>query len=199
MGEYWHRQGQFLNKINTFTDFIACADHLIKESYTRNELLAISGGSAGGTLMGAVVNMRPDIFKAVVADVPFVDVLNTLLDPSIPLTVVEYTELGSPFEKEFYRYMKFYSPYDNVNRHDYPNILVNAGLNDPRVGYWEPAKWVAKLRALKTDDNLLLLRVKMDAGHGGSSGRYDYLREIAFDYTFILHALGIQDAEAPED
>jgi oligopeptidase B len=199
MGEYWHRQGQFLNKINTFTDFIACADHLIKESYTRNELLAISGGSAGGTLVGAVVNMRPDMFKAVVADVPFVDVLNTLLDPSIPLTVVEYTELGSPFEEEFYRYMKSYSPYDNVNRHDYPNILVNAGLNDPRVGYWEPAKWVTKLRALKTDDNLLLLRVKMDAGHGGSSGRYDYLREIAFDYTFILHALGIQDAEAPED
>jgi len=199
MGKYWHRQGQFLNKINTFTDFIACADHMIKEFYTKRELLTISGGSAGGTLMGAVVNMRPDLFKAVVADVPFVDVLNTLLDPTIPLTVVEYTELGSPFEEEFYRYMKSYAPYDNVIRQDYPNILVNAGLNDPRVGYWEPAKWVAKLRALKTDDNLLLLRVKMSAGHGGSSGRYDYLREIAFDYAFILDVLGIGDAGFTKD
>jgi len=199
MGEYWHRQGQFLNKINTFTDFIACAEHLIEESYTRSEMLVISGGSAGGTLMGAVVNMRPDLFKTVVADVPFVDVLNTLLDPTIPLTVVEYTELGNPLEEEFYDYMKSYSPYDNVVPQDYPNILVNAGFSDPRVGYWEPAKWVAKLRALKTDNNLLLLKVKMSAGHDGSSGRYDYLREIAFDYAFIMDALGMADAKSTED
>jgi len=191
MGKSWHKQGKFLQKINTFTDFIACARHLIGEKYTTNSGLIISGGSAGGLLIGAVTNMEPALFHAVVADVPFVDVVNTLLDPSIPLTVVEYTELGSPFEEEFYRYMKSYSPYDNVAARDYPIMLITAGFNDPRVGYWEPAKWTAKLRALKTDDNLLLLKTNMGAGHGGPSGRYDYLRDVAFEYSFMLKVLGI--------
>jgi oligopeptidase B len=199
MGEYWHKQGQFLNKINTFTDFITCAEYLIEQGYTSSQGLVIYGGSAGGTLIGAVVNMRPDLFRAAIADVPFVDIVNTLLDPSIPLTVVEYTELGSPFEKEYYDYMKSYAPYDNVTTQDYPDMLVRAGFNDPRVGYWEPAKWVAKLRALKTDQNVLLLKTNMGAGHGGPSGRYDYLREVAFDYAFILDVLGIAGSTIPDD
>lgn len=193
MGKYWHEQGQFLNKINTFTDFIACAEHLITKKYTSNDKLVVTGESAGGTLMGAVTNMRPDLFKAVIAQYPFVDVLNTMLDPSIPLTVVEYTELGNPYEEEYYYYMKSYSPYDNIKAKDYPNILINAGLNDPRVAYWEPAKWAAKLRALKTDENILLLRTNMGAGHFGASGRYDYLREIAFQYAFVLDLFGTKD------
>lgn len=197
MGEHWHRQGQFLSKINTFTDFIACAEHLIEQSYTSSEHLAIYGGSAGGTLIGAVINMRPELCRAAVADVPFVDVVTTLLDPSIPLTVVEYTELGNPFEKEYYEYMLEYSPYENVTAQNYPHILVYAGFNDPRVGYWEPAKWVAKLRVLKTDENRLLLKTNMGAGHGGSSGRYDYLREIAFDYAFLLDILGVVESTSP--
>ncbi|MBE0433636.1 S9 family peptidase [candidate division WOR-3 bacterium] len=193
MGKSWHKQGQFLQKINTFTDFIACARHLISEKYTTNSGLVISGGSAGGLLIGAVTNMEPALFHAVVADVPFVDVINTMLDPSIPLTVVEYTALGNPFEEKFYRYMKSYSPYDNVAARDYPNMLITAGFNDPRVGYWEPAKWTAKLRALKTDDNLLLLKTNMGAGHGGPSGRYDYLRDVAFEYSFMLKVIGITE------
>lgn len=197
MGKHWHRQGQFLSKINTFTDFIACAEDLIEQSYTSSEHLAIYGGSAGGTLIGAVINMRPELCRAAVADVPFVDVVTTLLDPSIPLTVVEYTELGNPFEKEYYEYMLEYSPYDNVTAQNYPHILVYAGFNDPRVGYWEPAKWVAKLRVLKTDENRLLLKTNMGAGHGGSSGRYDYLREIAFDYAFLLDILGVVESTPP--
>lgn len=191
LGKFWHEQGQFLQKMNTFADFISCARYLIKKKYTTNSRLVISGGSAGGLLIGAVVNMEPGLFKAAVADVPFVDVINTLLDPSIPLTVVEYTELGSPFEEEFYKYMRSYSPYDNVTPNRYPNLLITAGFTDPRVGYWEPAKWTAKLRATKTDDNLLLLKTNMGAGHGGSSGRYDYLRDIAFEYSFILKVLGL--------
>ncbi len=191
MGKSWHEQGQFLRKMNTFRDFIACAKHLVNRGYTTNGRLVIGGGSAGGLLIGAVINMEPGLFKAAVADVPFVDVINTLLDSSIPLTVVEYTELGSPFEQEYYEYMKLYSPYDNVVCQDYPNMLVTAGFNDPRVGYWEPAKWVAKLRAMKTDNNRLLLKVNMGAGHGGSSGRYDYLRDLAFEYSFVLKVLGI--------
>jgi oligopeptidase B len=198
MGKYWHQQGSFLNKINTFTDFIACAEHLIEQKYTSSQRLVIYGGSAGGTLIGAVVNMRPELFRAAIADVPFVDIINTLLDPSIPLTVVEYTELGNPFEKEFYEYMKRYAPYDNVTAQDYPSMLVRAGFNDPRVGYWEPAKWVAKLRALKTDDHLLLLEVNMDAGHGGPSGRYDYLTEVAFQYAFLLDVLGIAGSDVTD-
>ena len=192
MGRYWYEQGKFLNKMNTFTDFIESTEHLIAEKYTSSDKLVIGGGSAGGLLMGAVTNLRPDLFKAVIADVPFVDVLNTLLDPSIPLTVVEYGELGNPNEKEYYDYMKSYSPYDNVEAKEYPNILITAGLNDPRVQYWEPAKWTAKLRTLKVDDNLLLLKTNMGAGHGGSSGRYDYLKEIAFEFAFIFDLFGIE-------
>ena len=190
MGRSWYDQGKLLNKKNTFTDFIASAEHLIQQGYTSKERLAIRGGSAGGLLMGAVVNMRPDLFKAVVADVPFVDVINTMMDASIPLTTGEWIQWGDPHKAEYYGYMKSYSPYDNVGHKAYPNMLVTAGLNDPRVGYWEPAKWVAKLRANKTDDNVLLLRTNMGAGHGGASGRYDALREQAIRFAFILNALG---------
>ncbi|HUF26586.1 MAG TPA: S9 family peptidase [Gemmatimonadaceae bacterium] len=192
MGRQWYDQGKMLNKRNTFTDFIAAAEHLIGERYTANDRLAIRGGSAGGLLMGSVVNMRPDLFRAVVADVPFVDVINTMLDASIPLTAGEWEQWGNPAVKEHYDYMLSYSPYDNVERKAYPAMLVTTGLNDPRVAYWEPAKWVAKLRAHKADDNLLLLRTNMGAGHGGSSGRYDSLRELAFRYAFILHMLGLE-------
>ena len=190
MGRAWYDQGKMMNKKNTFTDFIAAAEHLIGAGYTSKERLAIQGGSAGGLLMGAVVNMRPDLFKAVVADVPFVDVINTMLDASIPLTAQEWMQWGNPRIKEQYIYMKSYSPYDNVERKAYPHILVTAGLNDPRVGYWEPAKWVAKLRSMKTDNNTLLLRTNMGAGHGGASGRYDYLKEVAVRYAFILDKIG---------
>jgi oligopeptidase B len=193
MGRWWYDQGKLLHKKNTFTDFIACAEHLVEEGYTAPGRIAISGGSAGGLLIGAVVNMRPDLWGAAVADVPFVDVINTMADPSIPLTVIEYEEWGNPADPEYYRYMLSYSPYDNVKPQAYPNLLVTAGLNDPRVQYWEPAKWTAKLRALKTDQNLLILKTNMDAGHGGSSGRYDYLEEIAFEYAFILDRLGITE------
>ena len=191
MGRPWYENGKLLRKRNTFTDFIACAEHLIAQRYTNPQHLAIMGGSAGGLLMGAVTNMRPDLFKAVVAKVPFVDVVNTMLDDSIPLTVIEYEEWGNPHEKTFYDYMMTYSPYDNVRAQDYPNLLITAGLNDPRVQYWEPAKWTARLRALKTDDNTLLLKTNMGAGHGGASGRYDKLRETAFDYAFLLDTLGV--------
>ncbi len=192
MGEHWYDQGKLLHKKNTFTDFIACAEYLIAQKYTTPENLVISGGSAGGLLMGAVVNMRPDLFKAVVADVPFVDIINTMLDASIPLTVIEYEEWGNPNEKEYYDYIRGYSPYDNVAAVEYPNILITAGLNDPRVQYWEPAKWTARLRAMKTDNNRLLLKTNMGAGHAGASGRYDYLKEIAFEYAFILDLFGIR-------
>ena len=196
MGRYWYDQGKLLNKKNTFTDFIAAAQHLVQQGYTTKDKLAIRGGSAGGLLMGAVVNMRPDLFKAVVADVPFVDVINTMMDASIPLTTGEWIQWGDPHKAEFYGYMKSYSPYDNVEHKAYPNMLVTAGLNDPRVGYWEPAKWVAKLRANKTDNNLLLLRTNMGAGHGGASGRYDALREQAIRFAFILSVLGIEQPVA---
>lgn len=190
LGRSWYDNGKFLKKKNTFKDFIACAEHLINAGYTTSGQLAISGGSAGGLLMGAVVNERPELFRAVVADVPFVDVLNTMLDDTLPLTVIEWEEWGNPKEKEFFDYMASYSPYDNVKAQDYPAMLITAGLNDPRVGYWEPAKWAAKLRATKTDGNILLLKTNMGAGHGGASGRYDYLKEIAFEYAFILDQLG---------
>lgn len=193
MGKYWHEQGKMLNKINTFTDFIACAEYLIEQGYTSKEKLVISGGSAGGLLIGAVANMKPDLFKIVVADVPFVDLINTMFDPSLPLTVLEYEEWGNPKNKEYYRYMRSYSPYDNVTAQDYPHILITAGLNDTRVMYWEAAKWTAKLRALKTDENLLLLKTNMGTGHLGASGRYDYLKDIAFEYAFILDVLGLKD------
>jgi oligopeptidase B len=192
MGRYWYDDGKLLHKKNTFTDFIACAEHLIAEKYTSSDKLVISGVSAGGLLIGAVTNMRPDLFKVVIAQVPFVDLLNTMLDPSLPLTVIEYEEWGNPNDKEYYDYMKSYSPYDNVVAKDYPNMLITAGLNDPRVSYWEPAKWTAKLRAKKTDQNLLLLKTKMESGHFGATGRYDYLKDVAFEYAFIFDVLGIK-------
>ena len=193
MGRYWYDQGKLLNKKNTFTDFVACAEHLMAEKYTSSQKLVISGVSAGGLLMGAVNNMRPDLFKAVIANVPFVDLINTMMDPSIPLTVIEYEEWGNPNNPQYYEYMRSYSPYDNVGAKNYPSLLITAGLNDPRVAYWEPAKFTAKLRALKTDKNLLLLKTNMGAGHGGASGRYDELKDVAFEYTFILYLLGIEN------
>src|SRR5688572_13484172 len=186
MGREWYESGKLLRKRNTFTDFIAAAEHLVAEGYTSSDRLAINGGSAGGLLMGTVTNLRPDLFKAVVAEVPFVDVVNTMLDATLPLTVIEYDEWGNPNDPTYYEYIRAYSPYDNVASKDYPHILVTAGLNDPRVAYWEPAKWTARLRARKTDRNRLLLRTNMGAGHGGASGRYDYLREVAFKYAFLL-------------
>ncbi len=191
MGRAWYDDGKMLRKKNTFTDFTATAEHLIQAGYTASDRLAIRGGSAGGLLMGAVTNMRPDLFRAVVADVPFVDVINTMLDASIPLTTQEWQQWGNPSREPDYSYMKSYSPYDNVAARAYPAILVTAGLNDPRVGYWEPAKWVARLRAAKTDTTTLLLKTNMGAGHGGSSGRYDYLEEMAFRYAFILDQVRI--------
>lgn len=190
-GRPWYEQGKLLNKKNTFTDFIDSAEHLIAQGYTDRDRLAVWGRSAGGLLMGAITNMRPDLFKVVIAGVPFVDAVTTMLDASIPLTSSEYDEWGNPEDKVYYDYIKSYSPYDNVEAKDYPNLLVTAGLNDPRVAYWEPAKWVAKLRALKTDQNLLLFRTDMAVGHSGPSGRYEYLKEMAFIYAFILHRLGI--------
>ena len=190
MGREWKEQGRLDRKMNTFTDFIAAAEHMVASNLTNADSLAIEGGSAGGLLVGAVVNMRPDLFKAAVADVPFVDVVNTMLDETIPLTTFEYEEWGNPAEPAAYAYMMSYSPYDNVREQEYPDMLVLAGLNDPRVGYWEPAKWVAKLRDMKQGESLLLLKTNMDAGHGGASGRYDAFRELAFKYAFILDRLG---------
>ena len=193
MGRQWYEDGKFLRKRNTFTDFIACARHLVTEGYTSSDRLVAMGRSAGGLLMGAITNMAPELFRGIVAGVPFVDVVTTMLDESIPLTAGEYEEWGDPKDPEYYRYMLGYSPYDNVEPKDYPEILVTAGLNDPRVQYWEPAKWVAKLRTVKTDDNRLILKTFMGAGHFSSSGRYDYLKDTAFDYAFVLDTLGIRD------
>jgi oligopeptidase B len=192
MGRKWYQDGKLLNKKNTFTDFITCAQHLIDRGYTSSDRLIVSGESAGGLLMGAVANMRPDLFRAIVAEVPFVDVINTMLDATIPLTVTEYEEWGNPKDKEYYDYMKAYSPYDNVEAKQYPHMLITAGLNDPRVQYWEPAKWTARLRAAKTGDHLLLLRTNMGSGHFGQSERYDYLREVAFLYAFMCRTLDIE-------
>ena len=191
MGKRWHDQGRMLSKRNTFTDFIAVAERLIAGGYTAPDRLVIQGGSAGGLLMGAVVNLRPDLFKAIVAEVPFVDVINTMLDASLPLTTGEYEEWGNPQEREFFEYMLSYSPYDNIKARDYPPMLVETSLNDSQVMYWEPVKYVAKLRAMKTDGNPVLVKINMGAGHGGASGRYDYLRELAFTYTYMLWQLGL--------
>ena len=191
MGRWWYDDGKLFHKRNTFTDFIASAEYLINKKYTSKDKLAIIGGSAGGLLIGAVVNMRPDLFKVVVADVPFVDMLNTMLDPTIPLTVTEYEEWGNPHDSLSYFYMRSYSPYDNVERKAYPAMLVTGGLNDPRVGYWEPTKWVAKLRSMKTDSNILLLKINMGEGHFGVSGRYAELKDVAFQFAFCLDQLGI--------
>ena len=193
LGEEWRQAGRMMTKLNTFTDFIACAEHLIKAKYTSSNRLVIQGGSAGGLLMGAVTNMRPDLFKAVVSQVPFVDVLNTMLDASLPLTTSEYIEWGNPNEKPAFEYMKQYSPYDNIAKKNYPTMLVKVSVNDSQVPYWEGAKYVAKLRDMKMDQNPLLLKVNFGAGHGGSSGRYDALKETAFDYAFMLWQMGVTE------
>ena len=191
LGEAWYRAGKQEHKHNTFSDFIACAEHLIAQGVTSAEQLAISGGSAGGLLIGAVLNQRPELFKAAIAEVPFVDVLNTMLDPDLPLTITEYDEWGNPQEPEVYERIKAYAPYENVKAQAYPALLVVAGYNDSRVQYWEAAKWVARLRVTKTDDNLLLLKTEMDAGHGGMSGRYQGLRDVALEYAFVFKVLGL--------
>jgi oligopeptidase B len=189
LGEAWYRNGKQEHKQHTFDDFIACAEHLIAQGLTHAEQLVISGGSAGGLLIGAVLNQRPELFKAAIAEVPFVDVLNTMLDPDLPLTVTEYDEWGNPAEPEVYARIKAYAPYENVSAQAYPAMLVIAGYNDSRVQYWEAAKWVAKLRTHKTDDNLLLLKTELGAGHGGMSGRYQGLRDVALEYGFIFKVL----------
>ncbi len=193
MGEQWYEDGKLLKKKNTFTDFIACAEKLQQDKFTSASKLAIMGGSAGGLLVGAVANMRPDLFNTVVAQVPFVDVINTMLDESLPLTTQEYEEWGNPNEEEFYKYMLSYSPYDNIKAQNYPNMLLTAGLNDSQVSYHEPAKFAAKLRAMKTDSNILLLHTNMESGHGGATGRFDALKETAFQVAFILNRVGISE------
>ncbi len=197
MGRWWYEDGKLLKKKNTFTDFIDCADYLVDEGYTNPAVLFAMGGSAGGLLMGAITNMRPDLFKGVVAAVPFVDVVTTMLDESIPLTTSEYDEWGNPNDKAYYDYMLSYSPYDNVAAKEYPNLLVTTGLHDSQVQYWEPAKWVAKLRAMKTDQNRLFLKTNMEAGHGGASGRFRRLKEIAFEYAFLLDLAGMANEPVP--
>jgi oligopeptidase B len=192
MGERWHDDGMLMKKKNTFYDFVDCAEYLIAKKWTSKDRLVIQGASAGGLLMGAVVNLRPDLFRAVHEGVPFVDVMNTMLDATLPLTVGEYLEWGNPNEKAAYDYMKTYSPYDNLEKRAYPAILVTTSLNDSQVGYWEPSKYVARLRTLKTDSNPLLLKVNMGAGHGGSSGRYDRLKEVAFEYAWLMNQVGIR-------
>ncbi len=193
MGWDWYEYGKLLNKRNTFNDFIDCAEHLIHEGYTNAGQIAAVGGSAGGMLMGVVANERPDLFGCMVAHVPFVDVLNTMLDDSLPLTTMEYNEWGNPNESEYYRYIRSYSPYDNVREQEYPPMLVTAGISDPRVTYWEPAKWVAKLRASRTDSNPLLLKTHMDSGHAGASGRFERIKEVAEEYAFVLDSFGMTE------
>lgn len=193
MGRHWYEDGKLLKKKNTFTDFIDCSKYLIAEKYSTNEKLFAMGGSAGGLLMGAILNMRPDLYKGVIAAVPFVDVITTMLDASIPLTTGEYDEWGNPNDKTYYDYMLSYSPYDQVKAQNYPNILVTTGLHDSQVQYWEPAKWVAKLREMKTDKNILLLHTQMKAGHGGKSGRFERIKDTALQYAFILDLAGIKE------
>jgi oligopeptidase B len=197
LGKPWHDAGRMMHKMNTFTDFIDCTEYLVANKYGARDKIAIEGGSAGGLLMGAVTNLRPDLFKVVVAHVPFVDVMNTMLDASLPLTVGEYEEWGNPNEKAAYDYMVQYSPYDNLHKTAYPAILVKTSFNDSQVMYWEPAKYVAKLRTLKTDNNPLILKTNMAGGHGGSSGRYERFKEVAFDYAFILTQLGMEPGVPP--
>jgi oligopeptidase B len=186
LGRDWYEKGKLLHKKNTFTDFIDVSEYLIDQKYTSPDHLYAMGGSAGGLLMGAVINMSPELYNGVIAAVPFVDVVTTMLDESIPLTTGEYDEWGNPNEEDYYKYIKTYSPYDNVEAKDYPNMLVTTGLYDSQVQYWEPAKWVAKLRELKTDQNKLYLDTNMDAGHGGASGRFEALKELSKDYAFLL-------------
>jgi oligopeptidase B len=193
LGEAWRNAGKFLKKKATFSDFIACADHLVDNGFTTREQLAIMGGSAGGLLMGAVMNERPDLCRAVVAQVPFVDSLNTMLDETLPLTVIEYEEWGSPKGPTYYEYMKSYAPYENIRETDYPDVLATGGLTDPRVGFWEPTKWVARLRDRATNDPTILLKMQMGAGHGGPAGRYDAFKEVALTYAFILDRIAAAD------
>lgn len=192
-GKAWHDAGSMLNKKNSFTDFITCAEHLIETGFTSKERITAMGRSAGGLLVGAATTMRPDLFRSVVAGVPFVDVVTTMLDPSIPLTLGEYEEWGNPHDDDQYAYLKSYSPYDNVRRVRYPNLLVTTAMNDARVAYWEPVKWVAKLRANKAGESRLILRAEMQEGHSGASGRYDWLRELSFIYAFLVDSVGIQE------
>lgn len=193
MGRQWYEDGKMFKKKNTFNDYVDCAKHLIKENYTSADHLYGMGGSAGGLLMGAVVNMNPELFNGIVAAVPFVDVINTMLDETIPLTTNEFDEWGNPKNKDSYEYMLSYSPYDQVTAQDYPNMLVTTGLFDSQVQYWEPAKWVARLREMKTDDNLLLMDCDMEAGHGGASGRFKRFKNTALQYAFFLDLEGIKE------
>lgn len=193
MGRQWYLDGKLMKKKNTFTDFIDCAEHLITEGYTSSEHLYAQGGSAGGLLMGAIINMRPELWNGVIAQVPFVDVVNTMLDESIPLTTNEFDEWGNPKEEDAYMYMKSYSPYENIEAQNYPNLLVTTGLHDSQVQYFEPAKWVAKLRATKTGDQVVLLHTNMEFGHGGASGRFDYLNDVALNYAFLFKLEGINE------
>jgi oligopeptidase B len=197
MGRQWYDDGKMMKKKNTFNDFVDVADYLQREKFSAKDRMIANGGSAGGLLMGVITNMRPDLFRAVVADVPFVDVINTMMDASIPLTAQEWDQWGNPNKAEHYAYMKSYSPYDNIERKPYPWILATTSLNDSQVGFWEPAKWVAKLRSMKTDTNPLYIKINMAGGHGGSSGRYDVLRERAFRYAFILDAVGMANRLSP--
>ena len=191
-GEKWYEDGKLLNKKNSFKDFIACSEHLIAKKYTSSDKLIIEGASAGGLLIGAVLNMRPELFKAAILEVPFVDVINTMVDSSLSATVSEFKEWGDPNDKFYFNYMKSYCPYQNIKAQNYPNIYVTAGLSDPRVNYWEPLKWVAKLREIKTDNNPVILQVSM-SGHQGSSGRYDYYSELALKYAYMLDQAGISE------
>ena len=191
LGEQWYEDGKLLKKKNTFTDFIACSEKLIEDGYTSPDKLAAMGGSAGGLLMGAVTNMRPDLYRTIVAQVPFIDVVNTMLDDTLPLTTGEYEEWGNPNEEEYYNYILSYSPYDNIIAQDYPNILITGGINDSQVLFHEPTKYAARLRAMKTDDNIVLLHMNMDSGHGGATGRYDGIKDTAFEFAFILNRVGI--------
>lgn len=191
LGQQWYEDGKLLHKQNTFSDFISVTQHLVDEQYANPKQVYAMGGSAGGLLMGAVVNQAPQLYHGIVAQVPFVDVVTTMLDESIPLTTGEYDEWGNPNDAEYYHYIKQYSPYDQVKAQDYPHMLVTTGLHDSQVQYWEPAKWVAKLRDMKTDNNQLLLYTDMDAGHGGKSGRFKAYEDIALEYAFILALAGI--------
>ena len=192
MGRHWYEDGKLLNKKNTFYDFIDCGKYLVNNNYTSNEHLYAQGGSAGGLLMGAVANMEPDMWNGVIAQVPFVDVISTMLDESIPLTTGEFDEWGNPKDKVYYDYIKTYSPYDNIEEKDYPNLLITTGYWDSQVQYWEPAKWIAKLREYKTDENQLIMHCNMEVGHGGASGRFKRYKEVAMVYAFMFQLEGIK-------
>jgi oligopeptidase B len=194
LGKVWHDEGRMMHKKNTFTDFIACAEYLLAQGYGSKDRLVIEGRSAGGLLIGSVLNMRPDLFQAAILEVPFVDIINTMLDESLPLTASEYEEWGNPNQKVAFDYMLSYSPYDNIEAKSYPNMLVKTSFNDSQVMYWEPAKYVAKMRALRTDHNTLIFKTNLSlAGHGGASGRYDRLHETAFNYAYILTQMEINN------